>query len=332
MGYTREYYIGDEALQLKGVLKLMYPIEHGKIEDFTAIEKILHYTFYTELRIDPSENLILFPYNPIWSRLEKEKLLEILFETFNIPELFLVDFYKLILYEKKIPNAIIFDFVGSDLLSGVYLNYRRQSIGSQGLEMGTQDLVVYMQRLLRQKGISFTTSAEREIVRDIVEKMCYFSLDPASEMKKPLEPTMYVLPDGTAISIDKERFIAPEFLFNPSVIGKECLSLDVFVKGILKEDSLRNFFENNGHILWGGQIPLLPNFLQRISKLAIPTNVEASRHLQISYPEIFENIYSIDLIKTNFFKYLINLQMYKSGGPSYVLDVLEEKEREEIDH
>ncbi len=332
MGYTREYYIGDEALQLKGVLKLMYPIEHGKIEDFTAIEKILHYSFYTEMRIDPGENLVLFPYNPIWSRLEKEKLLEILFETFNIPELFFVDFYKLILFEKKIPNAICFDFVGTNLFSGVYLNYQRQPFASQGLDFGPRDLVVYMQRLLRQKGITFSTSAEREIVRDIVEKLCYFSLDPDSDMKKPLEPKMYVLPDGTAISIDKELFIAPEFVYNPSVIGKECLPLDAFVKGILKEEPLRNFFENKGYILWGGQISLLTNFLERISKLAFPKDVEPSRHLKISYPEIFENIYSIDLIKTNFFKYLINLQMYKSGGPSYVLDVLEEKDREENNH
>ena len=31
--YTREYYIGEEALQLRGVLRLNYPIGHGIVED-----------------------------------------------------------------------------------------------------------------------------------------------------------------------------------------------------------------------------------------------------------------------------------------------------------
>jgi len=65
--YSREYYIGEEALSMKGVLKLNYPVEHGIIEDWIAMEKIWHYTFFTDLRVDPSEHPILLteaPLNP----------------------------------------------------------------------------------------------------------------------------------------------------------------------------------------------------------------------------------------------------------------------------
>ena len=44
--YDREYYIGEEAIQLKGVLKLIYPIEHGIIDNWDGIEKIWHEIFY----------------------------------------------------------------------------------------------------------------------------------------------------------------------------------------------------------------------------------------------------------------------------------------------
>ena len=107
--YSREYYIGEEAIQLRGVLKLVYPLEKGIITDFTATEKMLHFAFYTEFRIDPSEHFLMFPYNPFWTKLEQGKLLEIFFETFNLEGLFLVDFYEILLRVYKIPDAIIID-------------------------------------------------------------------------------------------------------------------------------------------------------------------------------------------------------------------------------
>ncbi len=42
--YTRDYYIGEEAINLRGVLRLVYPIAHGIVEDWDAIEKIWSYT------------------------------------------------------------------------------------------------------------------------------------------------------------------------------------------------------------------------------------------------------------------------------------------------
>ena len=53
--YERVNFCCDTAIQYRAVVDLTYPIVRGEIEEWEQMEKILQYTFFNCLRVDPSE-------------------------------------------------------------------------------------------------------------------------------------------------------------------------------------------------------------------------------------------------------------------------------------
>lgn len=86
MTCQKDFFIGEEALARKGVLKLNYPIEHGIVNDWDDMEKIWHHCFYNELRLDPEEHPVMLTEAPLNPKSNREKMTQIFFETFSVPK------------------------------------------------------------------------------------------------------------------------------------------------------------------------------------------------------------------------------------------------------
>lgn len=225
-------YVGDDAQKRRGILQLQYPIQHGRIVNFDAMERIWTYVFKQKLKTDPELHPLLVTDTPLSSYKTRHETLERLFEGLRVPAASIRTQHALALYALGRTTGLVYDCGESGSYAAtIYEGFaidramERQFHGVSG-----QDLTNYLGTLLLNEGYlvdnNFSwhhASAELEIIRDIKEKLCYVSQDLSAELKhcnaSKTPGRNYELPDGNILEVTTPLFECPEALFQPKLLA-----------------------------------------------------------------------------------------------------------------
>ena len=287
-------FVGDEVQAKRGILSINYPIEQGIVTHWENMEKIWHHTFYDQLRVAPEEYSLLLTEPPLNPKRNREKMCQIMFENFKVGRMYIAIQAVLSLYAAGRTNGIVLDS-GDGVTHAVpiYEGFAPSNAIIR-LDLAGRDLTDYLMKLLKERGHCFTTSAEREIVRDMKEKLGFVSLDFEQDLRNtPSSSSIeksYELPDGQVITIGNERFRCSEALFQPSFLGLESAGIHETIFNSIRKCDVDVRKELYGNIVLSGGSTMFPGLVDRVRK-ELTSLAPSTMNIRIIAPD--ERKYSV---------------------------------------
>ncbi|XP_078172344.1 actin-related protein 3 isoform X2 [Carex rostrata] len=223
-----DFCIGEEALsrsRASTAYNLSYPIHHGQVENWDAMERFWQQCIFNYLRCDPEDHYFLLTESPLTAPENREYAGEIMFETFNVPGLYIAVQPVLALAAGYTTNKCEMTGVVVDVGDGathVVPVADGYVIGSsiKSIPITGKDVTCFIQKLLKERGEFIPPEDSFEVVRKIKETSCYTCSDIVKEFNKhDREPSKYIKQwtgvkpkTGASYTCDigYERFMGPE--------------------------------------------------------------------------------------------------------------------------
>ena len=319
----QERYVGDDAISKYEIMNFSYPIKRGEVTDWDKFENLMHYLLYSEMKVVPEEVSILITESPRTSRENREKLTEILFETFNVKRLHIANSSMVGLFSYGKTSGLIVDS-GFNITSTVpiYEGYPL-SHASIRINIGGEDLSKNLLSMIQDNlEETYVDIKGRILADDIKEKLGYLLLN--QDDGDDVKDVTYELPDGKKIELSNELYKANEILFNPDEeVKKEngLLSLkNMVIDSINKCDNeIKSDIKEN--ICLTGGTTLLKNFPEKLKNELSDSSEGTNFNLSAEQERLFSTWIGGSIVSSldNFQFMWVNKKEYNDNGKNLLV-------------
>jgi len=266
----KDIMVGDEASKVRHQLEIKYPLDNGIVLDWEDAKHVWNYTFFEKLKINPKECKIMLTEPPMNPAKNREKMVQVMFEDYGFQGCYCAVQAVLTLYAQGLLTGVVVD--SGDGVTHVVPVYEGFSLPHliRRLNVAGRAVTKYLIKLMLLRGYAFNRSADFETVRQIKEKVCYVGYDMQLEARLALETTVlmkkYKLPDGRIIKVGRERFEAPECLFNPGLIDVDQPGMAEMVFDTINKADIDCRPEFYNHVVLSGGSTMYPGLPSRLEK------------------------------------------------------------------
>mmetsp|Transcript_30419 Transcript_30419/g.33986 ORF Transcript_30419/g.33986 Transcript_30419/m.33986 type:complete len:418 (-) Transcript_30419:129-1382(-) len=236
------FHIGDDAIANNKSYSVYYPIRHGLVENWTHMEQLWQHCIFKYLRCEPEDHYFLLTEPPLNPPENREYLAEVMFETFNVPGLYIAVQAVLALAaswtaksvtERTLTGTVIDSGDGVTHVIPVAEGY---VIGSsiKHIPLAGRDITAFVQNLQRERGEKVPPSESLDTAKRIKETYSYVCPDIVKEFGKyDSNPGKWfkqfngvnpVTKQPFNVDVGYERFLGPEIFFNPEIFSSDFLT------------------------------------------------------------------------------------------------------------
>jgi actin-related protein 3 len=280
-----DFFIGDEGLSHSSSY---FPIsfkDHFEIQNWNFLEQFLEHCFFKYLRCDPEDHPILIAEPNINTPENREFLAEILFETFNIPYLYIESQAMFAIVTSWNPqNSTERSLTGTVVDSGESFTQICSMIEGYPIQNATQSVPIaghamttFIANILKDREPTVPPEDRMSIAKRIKETLCRFS-DNVPESFKMFDQNRkkYVQKfTGKAsrtgrdftCEVGYERFLSPQIFFSPELVSNEYTTpISVLIDRSIQMCPLTDRRRLYDTIVLSGGNTVFPGFAKRLQR------------------------------------------------------------------
>jgi len=280
-----DFFTGYEAITNSKSYSINYPIRHGLIESWSNMERIWSRCFFDYMRCDPEDHFVLLTEPPLNSPENREYTAEVMFETFNVPGMYIAvqailalaaSWTRKAAEDRTLTGTVIDSGDGVTHVIPVADGY---VIGGaiKHIPLAGRDITAFVQRQLRERGEPVPPEDSLEVAKKIKEEFCYVGQDMVKEFTKyDSDPGKYLRKAmfrnsrtraPYSVEVGYEQFLAAEMFFNPEIYSSDFTKplSQVVDESILQcpIDTRRGLYKN---IVLSGGSTTFRNFHKRLQQ------------------------------------------------------------------
>jgi actin-related protein 3 len=237
-----DFHIGDDAVANSKTYDTFSVLKHGQVDNWAHMEYFWEHCIFKYLRCEPEDHFFLLTEPPLNAPENREFTAEIMFETFNVPGLYIAVQAVLALAaswtsksvkERTLTGTVIDAGDGVTHVIPVAEGY---VIGSsiKHIPLAGRDITNFVLQLMRERGEPVPPEQSLEVAKRVKETYSYVCPDIVKEYAKyDAEQGKWIRQyDGVhsvtkkpfTVDVGYERFLGPEIFFNPEIFNSDFLT------------------------------------------------------------------------------------------------------------